>query len=110
MIILTDNDFYCHDNAEYQQRQLQSNISMLSPKETDLAEIRWQEKEIIRLLNEQQSHQEDYDKLHKLQQKQLEEQTALFQQERKVGINFFVDTGVDSMTELNNRLTQTSSE
>ncbi|KAK3741159.1 hypothetical protein QZH41_011825 [Actinostola sp. cb2023] len=67
---------------EFHQKELQSNLSSWSPKETDLAEIRWQEKEIIQLLNKQQSHQQRYDKLHKLQQDQLEQQAMKFQQER----------------------------
>ena len=70
--------------SEFHQKELQSNLSSWSPKETDLAEIRWQEKEIIQLLNKQQSHQQRYDKLHKLQQDQLEQQAMKFQQERLV--------------------------
>lgn len=70
--------------VEYQQKELQSNLSLLHPKEADLAEIRWQEKEIIRLLNEQQLHQQKYEKLHRLQQEQLEKQAMKFQQERQV--------------------------
>jgi 3-hydroxy-3-methylglutaryl CoA synthase len=70
--------------TELQQKELQSNITSWTPKEKDLSEIRCQEQEIIRLLNEQKNHQQQYEKLHQQQIQQIQEKESKFQQERQV--------------------------
>ncbi|XP_031570331.1 trichohyalin-like [Actinia tenebrosa] len=68
---------------ELQMRDVKSNISSLTPKDKDLAEIRWQEQEIIRLLNEQKHHQQQYEQLHKQQLQQMQDKELKFIQERQ---------------------------